>query len=506
MIAPLLSMRGIQKSFPGAYALKGIDLDVQSGEVHALVGENGAGKSTLMHILAGVHRPDSGSIFIDGAGTEIRNERHALHLGIAMVYQERSLFAQLSVAENIFANRQPANSLGFIRKDRLHRAATELLSAVGLNISPAARVESLPHAEQQMIEIAKALSIDAKLIIFDEPTAALTLAETRVLFGLIRKLRDKGVAVIYISHRLHEIFEIADRVTILKDGSYQGTFPTAMLSPDEIVSRMVGRDLADSPPDAHGDGESKPAVIEVRNLCAARVHDVSFAVSRGEIVGLAGLEGSGRTDLARAIFGMDTILSGEIAIDGVACRIRSPRDAIRCGLGYATEDRRELGLFLDMDITENIVAARLDLFGSWWLDSRKQQGVARDYAAKLRIAAASLGQRTRDLSGGNQQKVVLSRWLLLNPKVLIVNEPTRGIDVGGKAEVHELLRTLAREGKAVIMISSDLPEVLALSHRVLVMRRGRIVAGLPHSEATEEAIVGYASTGAKEAEWPVPQQ
>ena len=505
---PLLSLRGIHKRFPGVHALKGAQLEVGPGEVHALVGENGAGKSTLMHILAGVCQSDEGTIDFNGQfNVAIASERAAQQLGIAIVFQERSLFGTLSVAENIFAARQPVRGLGRIDRRKLFASAQALLKHVGLeHVRPQTALNDLSPAQQQMVEIAKALSLNARLMIFDEPTAALTDTETRALFRVIGQLRQAGVGVIYISHRLEEIFEIADRVTVLKDGEWQGTFAVSETNPDQLVSRMVGREL--SLHQRHTDvvSEGQSVLFEVIGLNDAEsfrgtrpyLQDIHLKVRDGEIVVLAGLAGAGRTELALSLFGARLRASGEIRIRGNAVVIRSPAAAIAAGIGYASEDRKEAGLFLDMTVAQNVVAAKLREFGSWWLDDRRGRSVAEDFRRRLRIATPGVSQAVRLLSGGNQQKVVLSKWLLVNPKVLIVDEPTRGIDVGAKSEVHRLLREVAGKGTAVIVISSDLPEVLSVADRIIVMREGQIAGELNGAAATEEAVMRLASINLKE--------
>ena len=474
----LLSMRGIHKRFPGVHALKGVNLDVARGEVHALVGENGAGKSTLMHLLAGVYQPDDGTIDFAGCvDLRIPGEHAAQKLGIAIVFQERSLFNDLSVAENIFVGRQPINAWGRINRRELFEQTRVWLRHVALDVSPETLVCNLSPAQQQMVEIAKALSLQARLIIFDEPTAALTDVETRALFRVIEQLKEQQVGIIYISHRLEEIFGIADRVTVLRDGENQGTFGIAETSPEHLISRMVGRELARC-----RTGDETPSgevALEVRDAGG-----VSFNARAGEVLAFAGLAGAGRTELALALFGARQC-NGEVRVNGKRVQIDSPADAIAAGIGYMPEDRKEAGLFLEMSIAQNIVGARLEHF-------RAQEGISEDFRQRLRIACRSVRQPVQSLSGGNQQKVVLAKWLLVNPKVLIVDEPTRGVDVGTKAEVHLLLRELARKGTAVIVISSDLPEVLAVADRIIVMREGRITGEMSFAEATEERILRYA--------------
>jgi ribose transport system ATP-binding protein len=501
-IQPLLSIRDVHKRFPGVHALKGVSLDVHAGEVHALLGENGAGKSTLMHLLAGVYQPDSGTISFAGEPpVTFRSEHDAQQRGIAIVFQERSLFGQLSVAENIFAARQPVTAFGRIDHAKLFDESRKLLGEVGLNVHPAMLLQDLTPAEQQMIEIAKALSLNARLLILDEPTAALTETETSALFAIIRKLKLQGVAIIYISHRLDEIFEIADRVTVLKDGEGQGTFPVAETDTSDLVRRMVGRELSYQRLGSTKSHLERVPVLEVRNLSEQietrevrmRLRNISFQAFGGEVLGFSGLAGAGRTELALSIFGARRWDSGEVRIQGKRVQIRSPRDAIALGIGYLPEDRKEAGLFLEMSVAENTAAARLDRFGSWWFNRGELSRVSEDFRRQLRIACHSVAQPVQTLSGGNQQKVVLSKWLLVEPKVLIVDEPTRGIDVGAKAEVHALLRKLAAGGTAVIVISSDLPEILSVSDRILVMSEGRITGELTAEAASEEAVMHYAS-------------
>ncbi|MBI2948911.1 MAG: sugar ABC transporter ATP-binding protein [Verrucomicrobia bacterium] len=498
----LLAMRGIHKRFPGVHALKGVDLEVQAGEVHAVVGENGAGKSTLMHILAGVYRPDEGTIAFRGrSNVVIADEHSAQQLGIAIVFQERSLFGPLSVAENVFAGRQPVNRWGKIDRRALYDRTRVCLRRVALAVEPEVSVEHLSPAQQQLVEVAKALSVGARLIIFDEPTAALTETETSALFRVIAQLQSQGVGIIYISHRLEEIFQIADRVTVLKDGAGQGTRIVRETHPGELICRMVGRDLALLQRQSRGEPNTNPVRLEVAGLNDAEefrgsrpyLQEISFQIRGGEILVLAGLAGAGRTELALSLFGVRPRASGEIRVDGRRVNIHSPAEAIEAGLGYAPEDRKDSGLFLDRSIAQNVVAARLNDFGAWWFKDRQGETVTEEFRRKLRVACTNVNQPVQELSGGNQQKIVLARWLLVDPKVLIVDEPTRGIDVGAKAEVHSVLRELASRGTAVIVISSDLPEVLAVADRVLVLCDGRIVGELKGDEASEEKVMRCAT-------------
>jgi ABC-type sugar transport system ATPase subunit len=465
-----------------------VDFDVRAGEVHAVVGENGAGKTTLMQILAGGQQPDAGTIEWRGRAVTLPDPHAAQELGVAIVYQGRALFGPMSVAENVFPARQPVRGWR-IDTRRMHAAAAELLAAVGLDIDPATPLDELSPAQQQLVEVAKALSLDAKLVIFDEPTASLSPAEADRLFGVVRSLRDKGVSVVYISHRLDEVFALADRVTVLKDGAGQGTFAAGALTHDALVAKMVGRDVAvhqrrsDSPP------AGVPVVLEVRGLTDDRVRDVSFVVRTGEVVALAGLVGAGRTELALAVFGARPGYAGEVFVSGRRVNPRTPAEAIAAGIGYLPEDRKDGGLFPEMTVADNVTAVAPPRTG------RQRAEVTDELCGKLRIVCRGPGEPVGNLSGGNQQKVLLARWLLAGPKVLIADEPTRGVDVGAKAEIHALLFDLARRGTAVLVISSDLPEVLAVADRVLVMRDGRLTGELPGPGATEEAVMRFASVG-----------
>ncbi len=499
MTAALLQVKDIHKRFPGVHALKGVSLEISSGEVHALVGENGAGKSTLMHILAGVHQPE-GVIVFEGKTVAIPDEQAAQRMGIAIVYQERSLFGLLSVAENIFAARQPVGRLGMIDRRALVERARRVLAELDVTVDPRTPAGELSPALQQMVEIAKALSLDPRLLILDEPTAALTGAETTALFRVVRRLKERGIGVIYISHRLEEIFQIADRVTVLRDGTWQGTLGIAQTSPADLVRRMVGREITAAPravPPADA-----PVVLEVRGLAdppdgpfRPLLEDVSFTLRKAEVLAWAGLAGAGRTELALSLFGVRPRGAGEIVLDGRAICPRSPREAIEAGIGYLSEDRKDLGLFLEMSLAENVAAAALARFGAFWLDDRRLHTVAAEFREKLRIASRDVRQPVRSMSGGNQQKVALAKWLLVAPKVLIADEPTRGVDVGAKAEVHTLLFQLASQGTAVMVISSDLPEVLALGDRVAVMREGRLAGILDRKDATQERVMHHAARG-----------
>lgn len=483
---PLLRVRGMHKRFPGVHALRGVDFDVRAGEVHAIVGENGAGKSTLMQILAGSQQPDAGTIGWRGRAVIIANPHAAQQLGIAIVHQERALFGSLSVAENVFPARQPVRWWR-IDTRQMHRAATEVLAAVGLDIDPATPLDALSPAQQQLVEVAKALSLDAKLVIFDEPTASLSPTEADRLFGVVRSLRGKDVSVVYISHRLDEVFALADRITVLKDGAGQGTFAAGELTHNTLVAKMVGRDVALHQRRTDPPSVTAPAVLEVRGLTDDRVRDVSFVIRAGEVVALAGLVGAGRTELALAIFGARPGYAGEVLVGGRRVNPRSPAGAIAAGIGYLPEDRKDGGLFIGMTIADNVTAVAPPRTG------RQRHEATVELCRRLRVVCRGPNEPVGNLSGGNQQKVLFARWLLAGPRVLIADEPTRGVDIGAKAEIHALLFDLARRGTAVLVVSSDLPEVLAVADRILVMRDGQLTGELPGAGATEEAVMRLAS-------------
>lgn len=490
--ASKLQLREISKTFPGVKALSDVSLDIRMGEVHAICGENGAGKSTLMKILTGNHKPDAGAIIFDGVAVEIQNQKQAGDLGISIVYQERSLVGKLNVAENIFSRNKPRNSFGLIDGKKLYAQTRSLLHTLKLgHIHPHDRVEKLSAANQQMVEIAKALAQNPEILILDEPTASITEREADTLFGIIRNLKVKGVAVVYISHRMSEIFEIADRVTILKDGKHQGTFPCDALSIDDVIRLMVGRELDLRPKISHAGGE---VVLEVKNLSGRGFTNINFQVRKGEVLGLAGLVGAGRTEVARAVFGVDPVRKGEIKIHGQKKTIKHPADAIGCKMGYVPEDRKELGLFLNMNIKENIISGGLSMVSNGvWVDNNAVDEIAEEYRKMLNIKCTGTHQKSGNLSGGNQQKVVLAKWLSLAPDILIVDEPTHGIDIGAKQEIYDILKGLTLKGVAILLISSELPEVIALSDRIVVMWNGNVSAELTKEEASEERILHYAS-------------
>ncbi len=486
---PVLQLDNITKSFPGVKALSDVQFDLLPGEVHALLGENGAGKSTLIKIISGVHRPDSGTIHINGESVRLNSPREAQARGVATIYQELLLYPELSVAENIFMGHAPRNQIGMIRWEEMRDQARELLASLDIHDMDVERlVGTLNVGNRQRVEIAKALSQDARILIMDEPTAALTEADVERLFDIVRLLRERGVSIVYISHRLEEIFTLADRVTVLRDGQYVQTRQVAETTKDELVSLMVGRKIENLFPKM--DADTGEVVLEVRNLSRKRVtRNVSFQLRRGEIVGLSGLVGSGRSELAQAIFGFTPAESGEILIDGRAVQIKNPGEAMQLGIAYVPEDRGSQGLIRQMRVRENVSLAILKtLTKSGVINQNAEMKLAQDSIQQFSIRAYSTEQVVNKLSGGNQQKIVVSKWLASNPRVLIMDEPTRGIDVGAKAEIHRLMSQLVQEGLAILMISSELPEVMGMSDRILVMRSGEIVAEYDRSVATQENI------------------
>ena len=486
-------MEGISKSFPGVQALRDVQFEVQGGEVHALVGENGAGKSTLMRILGGVHQRDAGEIHLRGQPVEIPSPVYARMLGISIIHQELNQVPALPVAENIFLGREPRRAGGFVDWKTMYARANTLLQDLGLPIDPRRRLGTLTVAEQQLVEIAKALSVEADLVIMDEPTAALTVEETERLFRFIRDLRPRGVGIVYITHRLEEIFTIADRVTVLRDGRYVGTYAIGELTMDGLIRLMVGRQLTEKfPKEPVAAGAP---VLEVRGLTSrGRFTDVSFTVHRGEILGIAGLIGSGKAAVAHAIFGAIPVDSGEILVDGHPVTIRSPSEAIAHGIGLVTEDRKRLGLVLGMSVTANITLPVLpELETAGFVRRREEAARVTQAIRDLDMAVASPEQPARNLSGGTQQKVVVAKWLQTRARVLLLVEPTRGIDVGAKVEMYRLMVDLARRGVGIVMISSELPEILGMSDRILVMHEGRITGEFPRETATQEAILASAS-------------
>ncbi len=495
----VLEMTDVVKRFPGVLAVNKAQLKLRPGEVHCLLGENGAGKSTLMKILAGAQPMDAGEIRIAGAPVHIASPHHAQQLGVSMIYQEFNLSPYLSVAENIYLGREPRIAkTPFVNWTKMYADARALLERIGMNLDVRKPVNECSVAQQQMIEIAKALSFQAKIIVMDEPSATLTDHELASLFRLIRELRREGIGIIYISHRLEEIFEIGDRVTVMRDGEYIDTKPVGELTRELIISMMVGRTLKNEfPKEEFARGEERLRVEGLSRRGAFR--DIDFSVHRGEIVGLTGLVGAGRTEVARAIFGADPIDGGQILLDGAPLRLTSPRGAIQHGIGLLTEDRKGQGLVLGLSVRENTTLANLKALSAFFfVNRRRERTVAAQYVRDLQIKTPSIEQTAQNLSGGNQQKVVLAKWLFTDSKVLIFDEPTRGIDVGAKVEIYKLMNDLVRRGVAILMISSELPEVLGMCDRILVMHEGRLAGELARSEATQEKIM-HLATGAEMA-------
>ncbi|WP_216216792.1 sugar ABC transporter ATP-binding protein [Amycolatopsis aidingensis] len=492
---PLLEVEGVSKSFPGVRALAGMRLDLRRGEVLALVGENGAGKSTLMKLLSGIHSADAGDLRLDGRLLRLTGPRHALELGISIIHQEFNLMPHLTVAQNIFIGREPRRWRMVLDERALNTRAGELIDRLRLPLDPRATVGELTVANQQMVEIAKALSHRARVLIMDEPTAALNEAEVATLHELIRRFVRADTGVIYISHRMEEIRRIADRVTVIRDGEYVDTVDTRSTATRRIISLMVGRTItAEARPE--GVRADREVVLEVRGLTTrSLLEEVSFDLRRGEILGFAGLMGAGRTETARALVGADHAEAGTVALHGRRVRITSPADAARHGIGYLSEDRKRFGLLLDQSVKDNIVLAALRerFAGAGLVNDTAARSLAGSYVDTLRIKTPSLAETARNLSGGNQQKVVIARWLAKDCDILIFDEPTRGIDVGAKEEIYQLLGELAAEGKSIIMISSELPEILRMSHRIVVMSEGRVTRVLAAAEATQENIMHYAT-------------
>lgn len=488
-----LYMHNICKSFPGVKALSGVNLEVKAGEVHALLGENGAGKSTLLKILVGAYTKDEGTIYIGGEPIGELTPKRAEELGISIIYQEFSSLPHISVAENIFLGRQPLTRHGFIDWKKCNSDSEAILQKVGLDIDPKTPVAKLKVAQQQMVEIAKALSKKARIIVMDEPTAPLTQREIDNLFRVIRELKEQGVAVIYVSHRLAEIKEICDRVTILRDGCYVGQADVKDIEIRDMIKMMVGRELNDMYP--RSNAEIGDAVLTIDNLSTRdKLNHISMEVKRGEILGLAGLVGSGRTELARAIFGADERMEGTITINGKTCPIRQPKDAIKQRIGLVPEDRKGQGLVLMMNVKENTTLASLKkLLHLGMLNLKLENRVAEEYREKLHIATTGIYETVANLSGGNQQKVVLGKWLYADCSLLIIDEPTRGIDVGAKVEIYELMKELVEHGLGILMISSEMPELIGVCDRILVMHEGTIAGELKRDEFREETIMAYAA-------------
>ncbi len=497
----LISVQNVNKSFPGVKALQDVQFELQAGEVHALMGENGAGKSTLMKILAGVYTKDSGEVLLDGKPVDIQSPAHAQALAIGIIHQELFLMSHLTAAQNIFLGREPKGRMGlFLDEDTLNRDTQALFDRMNLALAPQTRIGDLTVARQQMVEIAKALSHKSRILIMDEPTAALNNAEIEELFRIIRQLKSEGVGIVYISHKMDEIQRIADRITVMRDGRYINTVP-AQTPMAEIIAMMVGRTLEHSEKTVP-DTAANEVLLDVRHLNRGRaIRDVSFTVRRGEILGFAGLMGAGRTEVARAVFGADPLDSGEVWVHGKRIALRTPRDAVQAGIGYLSEDRKHFGLATGMDVESNITLPSLSrwLKGGVFLNQPAIHDISQQMVDKLRIKTPSLTQGSRLLSGGNQQKVVIAKWLVQDCDVLIFDEPTRGIDVGAKSEIYKLVNDLAAQGKAIIVISSELPEVLHLSHRILVMCEGRITGDVSGLAATQESLMALATRRDTEA-------
>ncbi|AOS65480.1 sugar ABC transporter ATP-binding protein [Actinoalloteichus hymeniacidonis] len=492
---PPLSLRGVGKSYGAVTALDGVELDLLAGEVHALMGENGAGKSTLVKMLAGVHEPDSGELLLDGVAHPLTGTAEARATGIAVIYQEPTLFPDLSVAENIFMGRQPTTRFGRIDHRAMRAACAALFDRLGVRLDPDRPARGLSIADQQMVEIAKALSFDVRVLVMDEPTSALSGVEVERLFGVVRALRDAGAAVLFISHRFDEVFDLCDRITVLRDGRWVSCDAIGDLTVDTVIRRMVGREVSSLFPKT--EAPLREIALEVEGLSRAGVfHDVDFHVRGGEIVALAGLVGAGRSEVVRAVFGIDRYDSGSVRVAGKPLRPGNPAAAMAAGIALVPEDRRQQGLVMELSVQRNATLTRLwNLARFGWLSGRSEREHATEWSRRLQVKAEHITDAVSTLSGGNQQKVVLAKWLATDPAVLIVDEPTRGIDVGTKSEVHRLLSELAGEGMAVIMVSSELPEVLGMADRVLVMHEGRLVADIPRARADENSVMAAATGG-----------
>jgi ribose transport system ATP-binding protein len=497
MADAFLEMKGITKRFPGVLALDEAHLSVRRGEVHIIAGENGAGKSTLMKILAGAYRRDAGTVLLDGAEVGDLSPKQAQDLGVSTIYQEFNLVPYLSVAENVFLGREPPWGFpGLVDWRRRTRDAQAILDSLGVRIDARSTVRSLGIAQQQMVEVAKALAIRARIIVMDEPSAALTRSEIEALFRTIREVKQKGVSIVYISHRLEEFAEIGDRVTVMRDGRTVTTLPVAGTPLPELIRLMVGRALEDYYP--RRNVRRGKELLRVEGLTrGTAVRDVSFTLHEGEVVGLSGLMGAGRTEVARAIFGVDRLDQGQIFVEGRPVHIGSPGQAIRAGIGFVTEDRKAQGLVLPLSVGHNITLASLGRFATGpRLSLARERSAVGEFVKRLRIRASSLDQKVMDLSGGNQQKVVLAKWLLSRSRIFLFDEPTRGIDVGAKIEVYGLMNDLVASGAGILLISSEMPEILGMSDRILVMRRGELAGELPKSEATQEKLLSFATLGA----------
>ncbi len=490
----ILTMKDIDKSFPGVHALDHVNFEVRKGEVHALMGENGAGKSTLMKVLTGIYTKDSGSIVYEGKEVEFHNTRDAQDQGIVIVHQELNMLGHLTVAQNIFIGREFKKGIRIDDK-KMNEEAEKLFKRLNIDIDPTEMMGNLTVGKQQMCEIAKAISHEAKVIIFDEPSAALTEAEIEELFKIIRDLRKQQLGIVYISHRMDEIKVITDRVTVMRDGTYVGTLITNACTKDDIINMMVGRVIYEDPKTESSVAKDAPIVLKVENLNAGRmVQDVSFELRKGEILGFSGLMGAGRTETARAIFGADPKTSGTITINGKKVEINSPEDAVKCGIGYLSEDRKRYGIVVQKSVAENSTMATMENFvRGLFINKKAENKAAQDYVDSLATKTPGVDQLVVNLSGGNQQKVVIAKWLIRNCDILIFDEPTRGIDVGAKNEIYKLMNRLAEEGKSIIMISSEMTEILRMSDRIVVMCEGRKTGEIDISEASQEIIMNMAT-------------
>lgn len=496
MSTRLLEMKKITKIFPGVHALKGVDFELNAGEVHALLGENGAGKSTLMKVLGGIHQLNEGKIEINGVETEINNVKDAQKNGISIIHQEIVLVPYLSVAENIYLGREPLLKSGFIDFDTMLANSKKFLHDFDLDIDAKTPVGKLTVAQQQMIEIIKAVSFDSKIIIMDEPTSSLTDKEVEFLFKTIHNLKAKGVGIVYISHRMNELFKITDRITVMRDGEYIGTVVTKDTTNDQLISMMVGRELTSFYNRTYTE-KSEECVLKVHHLNRKGVlEDINFELKKGEILGFSGLMGAGRSELMKCLFGIDVFNEGEVFVNGQKIKIKNPNDAINNGLAYVPENRKEQGLFLGKAVDYNITIKILDKFMKFFrVDHHYEDQEVHSYINELSIKTPSANQIVRNLSGGNQQKVLISRWLATKPNILILDEPTRGVDVGAKAEIYSIMNRLIHEGVSIIMISSELPEIINLSDRVAVMSNGKIIKILNKDEISQEKIMYYATGG-----------
>ncbi|WP_088102823.1 sugar ABC transporter ATP-binding protein [Halalkalibacter urbisdiaboli] len=495
MSTVLLKMEGISKGFPGVQALSNVDFELCAGEVHAVLGENGAGKSTLMKILTGIYQKDEGTITYQGKKVNITDAKKAQELGISMIHQELNLMPDLTIAQNIFIGREPRSKIKFfLDEHELNIRTQKLFDELQLNLDPRALISELTVAKQQMVEIAKALSFNSNVLIMDEPTAALTDSEIDTLFDIINRLRKNGVGIVYISHRMEELKRITDRITIMRDGTYIDTVNTKEVAIDQIITMMVGREIYDNTKPIVNTCTNE-VVLKVKNLNSSVLKNINFELKKGEILGFAGLMGAGRTEVARAIFGADPITFGEIIVNGKKIDIKNPNDAVKNGIGYLSEDRKRYGLMVEMDVKTNIAISSINQFLNpfGWAKDSKIAKVSRELVEKLSIKTPSIHQEVKFLSGGNQQKVVMAKWLNRDCEILIFDEPTRGIDVGAKGEIYKRLNELAMQGKSIIMISSELPEILRMSHRVMVMCEGRITGELNHESASQELIMRYAT-------------